>query len=769
MKMIKSIPFFVIIISYLFFTPFLFADRSHEELIIEVLEEELNDLEAPGDIDIPDDRGRTALMRAVWQERTDLVRRLLSSGADPNLKDMNGQTALYFALQFTHDNDILSLLLRAGARTDLVDNSGKTPIEVFISRGQNPDFIDVFKEYGLFPSEERGEESLLFTVLDRPDSLLKYQFLEALSNAGCSLEGRNSLNRTPEEEALAQDDLKSADFLATLRYSLNEAMIDALEYHGQELTEFEILDFLNRGASPSYKNAGGYTPCHYAVAAGRPDLLNLLLQWDTAVFPFKNDPRELQNLILFFPLDYEPMIAVPLMELLLDQGLPVNIRDEKGQTLLAKSILHSTPLASLLIERGADPNLPGPEGVSPLMTALTIHLEDDVTLLEELAAAGADLGARDSQGWSALTYAILYGQNTKVMETLITLGVDPEIRDDFGTPGFFWAAAYADDTGFVASLLKDKAKAGWRDKDGWTPLMGALRFGNTPEMVALLAEMTPDGRIRDGIGRTLEEFKSEYEKNSPYQAPVELDRLIKNKRVYPADSIPVGGDLNKALLEVIRWGKDPAIAELLISEGADPNASDEEGFTALMTASAYSSYDMVRTLIRRGASVFDITPSGWTAFHLAAWSSDSRISSLLMEEGWDVDVRDFDNWTALMWVMRNHGSPEHIQLLLDAGADAEARSYRNETVLHLACSAWVAPHLESLDLLIEAGTDVNGLNIKGETPLILAASMGYGEVCQFLLEKGADPSILDKDGDSAYSRAYNKGYFELAELLGQWN
>jgi ankyrin repeat protein len=343
--------------------------------------------------------------------------------------------------------------------------------------------------------------------------------------------------------------------------------------------------------------------------------------------------------------------------------------------------------------------------------------------------------------------------------------VNPDVRDDYGTPGFFWAAAYAEDPRLVRLLLTGKSRVLWRDKDGWTPLMGALHFGNSPEIVSFLVQNSPDGRIRDGAGRNLDVFKSIYEETTPYKAPEALNTLIRQKRVYPVDGIPYDSDLNKALNEVVRWGIDAGMVETLIKAGADPDYIDEEGFTALMAAAAFGSHAMVDALIRNGVSVFDVTNYGWTALHLAAWSSDSQSAALLIREGWDVNVRDFENWTPLMWALRNHASPDYIRILLDAGADPSAQTYRKESGLHLACSGWVPPELESLEMLINAGVDVNSVNNKGETPLLHAAAMGYTEVCQYLLEKGGDPGWINNDGDSAASRAYRNGHYDLAELL----
>jgi ankyrin repeat protein len=384
--------------------------------------------------------------------------------------------------------------------------------------------------------------------------------------------------------------------------------------------------------------------------------------------------------------------------------------------------------------------------------------------LEKLVDAGADLRVKDDQGWDALTYGILYQNNPEIIKSLIHSGADPDARDEYGTPVFFWAAAYGYDSELVLSLVSSGRRILWQDKDGWTPLMGSLYFGNTPEVVASLSELTPDGRIQDGFQRGLREFRRVYEKNF-YAPPEELNLLIDRRRIYPADAVPYGDDLNTSLLEVLRWGHDTEVVHNLISSGADPDCSGEDGFTALLTAAAYNSFEMVKALVDEGASVFSVTPYGWTPLHVASWTSVSQTVEILIQKGWDVNVRDFDNWTPLMWAVRNGCSIDYLQYLLDAGADPEAITYTRESVLHLACSSWQAPSEELLSLLIEKGADVNSVNRKGETALFSSASMGYESVCRYLLENGADPDIVDINGETSSTRAINNGYPDLAELI----
>jgi cytohesin len=722
-----------------------------------------NFIEEGEDVDNPDSMGRTALMRAAWRDRSEAMAFLLDHGADPNLQDRNGQSPLFFTLQFGTKMESLILLLEAGADTDLRDRKGYGAAEILAARGGNPGYVRTLFAYGAEPGMTTRRGSLYHTLLGRTVSPVARKFFDALYEGGVPLNQTNPAGLTPLDAARAAELDEYAEILKGLDIRLNEELIDSLETGS--LSRGDLENYLFRGADPAYRNNAGYTPCHYAVASGRPDLLRLLLEALEGPLPFLEDEPELRGMVLFYPLDYDVATALPLLELLLDGGLPVNCRFEGGQTLLSAGIMHSEEAAALLLDYGADPNLPDPRGVMPLMKALTRYLVPEGTILEDLKAAGADLTARDEQGWDVLTYALLYGQDISVVRRLLDLGVDPLMRDDFGTPGFFWAAAYADDPGLVELLIPPGVRGNLRDKDGWTALMGALNFGNSPETVAYLAGLEADGRIVDGCDNGLAAFKDTYETRTGNQAPPELDLLIRNRRVYPPASVPMTGDLNRALREAVVYGGDPAVVEQLIEAGADPGSADEEGLSPLMNAAAYADASMVSVLLDRGASAFDVSPYGWTALHLAAWSSDTGSLSLLLDEGMDPDVRDFENWTPLMWAARNNASPAFIRGLLDAGARGDLLNYRKESALHLACSAWKAPEPELLELLLEAGAELDGPNTGGTTPLIYAAQMGYEKACRFLVERGADVTLSDREGETASSMAERNGFSELAGYL----
>ncbi|MCI7486483.1 MAG: ankyrin repeat domain-containing protein [Alphaproteobacteria bacterium] len=187
---------------------------------------------------------------------------------------------------------------------------------------------------------------------------------------------------------------------------------------------------------------------------------------------------------------------------------------------------------------------------------------------------------------------------------------------------------------------------------------------------------------------------------------------------------------------------DKKVIEILLENGADIKAQNEDEKTALMYAAQENSNpEVIKMLIGAGADVNTRTKVGWTALMLAARYNQNpeviEVIKMLIGAGADVDSRDKDGWTALMLAARNNQNPEVIKMLIGAGADMNARGEKGATALMFAAGFNKNP--EVIKMLIGAGADVNAKGEKGVTALMFAARLNQNpKVVETLLKHGAD-------------------------------
>jgi ankyrin repeat protein len=223
---------------------------------------------------------------------------------------------------------------------------------------------------------------------------------------------------------------------------------------------------------------------------------------------------------------------------------------------------------------------------------------------------------------------------------------------------------------------------------------------------------------------------------------------------------------NGAGATALMWATDDAEkTRLLLQHGADPNILSSDGRTALMIAAGQAgAAPIVKLLLERGAKASERSPvGGATPLGEAARIADEAVIRLLLDNGANpkdagaallvgplrsncskcldmlmpsVEARQLNDALPAAGQLVFSEDPATLKVLLDRGADVNAKDGNGRTALMWAAYSDLAP-VEVVRMLIGHGADVNTRNPLGESPLAFAVARGHTPVVDLLAGAGA--------------------------------
>ncbi|MFZ0535804.1 MAG: ankyrin repeat domain-containing protein [Candidatus Sulfotelmatobacter sp.] len=189
---------------------------------------------------------------------------------------------------------------------------------------------------------------------------------------------------------------------------------------------------------------------------------------------------------------------------------------------------------------------------------------------------------------------------------------------------------------------------------------------------------------------------------------------------------------DKELFQAIAKG-DIGAVRVLLANGADLEAKDDRGDTPMIVAVNDHNIAMVKLLLEKGADVSVRNNYEETALTEAATSFDPEMLRIILSGNPDIK----DKNAALLQAAENGPVVIHIA---DAPPSATGQNDRAAT------TAPELPWVKNVQLLLDSGADIEARDEEGSTPLMRAAAFGQTETFKLLLERGAKINVRDQGG-----------------------
>lgn len=678
------------------------------------------------------DDGQTPLHLAAIYGHNAIAKYLLENNADTTVQDSSGATPLHEAVRYGNV-EIARALLNSGANVNARDNLGKTPVMLILPKEKT---AEIYKLLISFRADLNQKDMFGDTVLHTASMLnVGANTFGILVNGGADVDARNKEGVTPLSIAVQKNDLETVKLLTAA------------------------------GADIHTQDTNGNSPISIALA-GNSEMLEAVVNEANA-----------------------------------------GLTDSNGNTPLHLALICDAPLAKIqyIISLMKDVNTRNKDGNSALFLSI---LKNRQKVGELLLAKNADIFSTNTNNNSPLRLALKYGGT--VQDWLITSKTIKQ-KDGTGNTVLHYAAEwqYKD---AINGLVMKGADISAKNANGETPLFSAVKTNN-PDIIQTVIDCGADINARDNLGSTVMHTAVRWD------APASIDKLLSLGINVNAQNTSGKSPLAEAVIA----GKFE-IARTLLTAGADPNTSDSNGVTVLMDSIRGCSKDSVKLLLSYGANPNVQEVNGRNAYHEAAYMADKDIIKLIRNAGGnplsrdkqgntpfsivlkkDISVirevlgnnytiTDSDGNTPVHIVVKANGSDELLQLLIDEGYPVDTRNADGYTALNYAIEA---NDIKTTNVLLENGANPfqmidkkgkNGISIalekknktmisnivkyagkmtdmQGNTVLHYAAKTSDAEMVKTLISYGIDKSVKNVSGDTAYTIAVRWRRPEIAALL----
>jgi len=422
-------------------------------------------------------------------------------------------------------------------------------------------------------------------------------------------------------------------------------LIMAPDFEERDSTRTEIAKLLIENGVHLYTEDPGdhrRTPIEQAILLDSPELTKTLLDGGASAGRLYQTGRNPLNLAAKHNSSGE------ITRLLIERGAPVALKDDQGSTALMHAIKTGAPadLVKALIESGSNVNEVYKEGSREISPLLTLALGDrngrfkfqryathrepnaekenrpaDPEVIRLLISHGAEVDAPDRQDLTALQRGVSKNVDPAIIKILLEAGADVNAGTKAGYSSLHLAAKYRVNPEIGIALIESGADPTSVNKNGWSPLHVACN------------------RLHGEFAKML------------------LDRGVDPNLATLAGEPPILVTLITTRKPTVKYAQRNAKRALERAQLKAQVADDDKAKEILDQAKERS-----EKRIQEAQQKEEEIKTGVTA-----------ILDLLLENDVDIETKDANGWTPMMYAASNSGEPWLIDLLLKRGAKMDAR------------------------------------------------------------------------------------------------
>jgi len=762
-----------------------------------------------------------------------ILKMLIQYGIDINSKDREGKTLLFYAIK-EEDKFIVNYLLKNHASIqsvnenikclkELTKNKKKKEnklLETFEFRIKNKfNILDLLLEYGLDINDEDEERKilLLYAIEDENEFIVNYL-----------LENHASIHSVNEN-------IKCLRKLTKKKKENEKELLGTFEFRVKN--KFDILKLLLKyGLNIDAKDEERKTLLLYAIEDENELIVNYLLENHASIHSVNENIKCLKEFTinkkgnekeLIESFEFRVKNKFNIIKLLLKYGLDINAKDEEGKTLLLYAINEVNEfLFYYLIKNKASLKSLQAYNIKVLVKFI-VRINENENVLNKLIKYtnkekeeekcikilnlkiqnGFDINDKDEEGNTILIYAIevrkisviqyllernasLKSVNSKIeiLKPLIT-NIIPKSGSDEEQ------ICNIDDLNF--NILKLLIDYGLNMENNKKILHYAIQNSNT-RIVNYFFDYGLTIDINSNFGKIL--LYQQKMKNSNPEIDQIIENLLNNKKFIFKISCNI--KLIRSLFNSIQ--RESILLKLLIQNGLDVNAADEDKHSLLYYAIETDYQEIIPCLFKYGAKIdsiyHDISVVKILFIHTVESNDKIRfnILKILIENGLNINYEDHEGKTLLLhaidtkhysiinYLLKSHAYDKlviprsklkylitkydnrMINYLFDYGITTNIKSYDGRLLLRKRKWEQSNPQINHLinDLLFN-GLDIAKINdnIKLIKPLFNSIQGGESMVLKLLIQNGLNVNSVDEDNHSLLCYAIELDYLKIVPYL----